>query len=90
MNLEHKQLVESLRVYIGQSVVQNPDEVDLQPDDELLEDSLVDSMGVMKLIAFINEEFGFAVPPQDITIDHFLTVNAIADYLFPKLGQNVD
>jgi len=54
---------------------------ELLADDDLLNSGLIDSMSVMRMIAFIEEEFGVKIPPQDMVIEHFLTVDAIAGYL---------
>lgn len=51
------------------------------PDDELLLSGLLDSLGVMALIAFIETELGVKVPPGDVTIDHFASVRAMDAYL---------
>lgn len=49
--------------------------------DDLLLSGLVDSMGVMRLVAFIEEETGLKVPVEDIVIEHFVNIEAIVDYL---------
>ena len=54
---------------------------ELAVDDDLLSEDLLDSMGIMRLIGFIDETIGFAVPPEDVTIENFLTVNDISQYL---------
>lgn len=56
----------------------------LKDDDELLISGLVDSLGVMKLIAYIDKELGIRVPHADIKIRNFATINAISDYLETK------
>ncbi len=53
----------------------------LAPDDNLLTTGLVDSLGMLRLVAFIEERFATRVPPQDITIENFRSVNQIAAYL---------
>ncbi len=50
-------------------------------DAELLTTGLIDSLGLMRLIAFIREEFGTDVPYEDILIENFRTVRCIDDYL---------
>ena len=42
---------------------------------------LVDSIGVMRLIMYIEDEFDVQVPPEHVTIDNFRTVATIAGYL---------
>lgn len=50
-------------------------------EDDLLGDNLVDSIGIMSLIAFMEEEFVIKVPLEDITIENFRTVENIDAYL---------
>ena len=56
-------------------------EIEVGYDDDLLLSGLVNSLGVMRLVAFTNENFDIEVPPEDITIEHFETINAIVNYL---------
>lgn len=55
--------------------------MDIGDLDDLLLSGLVDSMGVMRLVAFIEEETGLKVPPEDIVIEHFVNIDAIIRYL---------
>lgn len=57
----------------------NGQELGLQED--LLGSGILDSLGMMRLIFFIEEEFGIKVPPEDMTIENFLTVENIGNYL---------
>lgn len=50
-------------------------------DDSLVGDGLVDSLGMMRLVMFIEERFDTNVPPEDVTLENFLTLNAIGEYL---------
>lgn len=50
-------------------------------DDDLLLSGLLDSMAIIRLLAFIKDTFGIDVPPEDVVIEHFSTINAIAQYL---------
>lgn len=48
-------------------------------DDELLFDSgIIDSLGLIKLLSFIEKEFDIQVDMSDITMDNFASVNNIA------------
>ena len=71
---------ETLINYIKKELAGDPG-VALSAEDDLLNSGLIDSMGIMRLIAFIEEEFEVAIPPQDMVIDNFISVNAIAAYL---------
>ena len=69
-----------LKQFIAYELVGQRDLV-LNDDDDLLLSGLVDSLGVVRLIAYIEEELRVPVPPGDVTIENFGTVGAIADYL---------
>lgn len=50
-------------------------------DENLLLSGLVDSLGMLRLTGFIEERFGYRVPPEDVIIENFSTINVIAHYL---------
>ena len=54
-------------------------EVDHQ--DDLLLTGLVDSIGVMRLVSFIEQQIKKSVPPEDVTLEHFVNIDAISLYI---------
>ncbi|MEL7535893.1 MAG: acyl carrier protein [Pseudomonadota bacterium] len=76
MNSNESRLVDYIR-----SVLLEDAEFALSTEDELLLGDIVDSMGIMRLVQFIEDESGGAVPAEDITIEHFATVASIGRYL---------
>ncbi len=58
--------------------------VDIKEDDDLLSTGLLDSISVMKLIAFLEEEFDVEVPADEMVIENFISVSAISDFLNSK------
>ncbi|MEM7193832.1 MAG: acyl carrier protein [Pseudomonadota bacterium] len=50
-------------------------------DTDLLISGLIDSMGVMRLVGFIEEKLQHTVPAEDVTLEHFATVDTICSYL---------
>lgn len=56
-------------------------DLEITPEDDLLGGGLIESMGMMKLIQFIEEEYQIKVPAQDMTIENFMTVAAMVDYI---------
>lgn len=57
------------------------EEGELGPQEDLLGSGILDSLGMMRLIFFIEEEFSIKVPPEDMTIENFMTVENIENYL---------
>jgi acyl carrier protein len=52
--------------------------VDLDTVD-LLEEEIVDSLGIFTLISFIEDKFGVSIDPADINLDNFQTLDTITE-----------
>jgi acyl carrier protein len=50
-------------------------------DTELLSGDVLDSMGALRLSAFVGEEFGIPVRPSDFVVEHFRSVAAVAAFV---------
>jgi acyl carrier protein len=50
-------------------------------DDDLLSGGLLDSIGALRLAAFVEEAFQFTMPPGDFVIENFRSVAALAGYV---------
>ena len=70
-----------LRTYIREELLDGRIYADLTDDDDLLTSELVDSLGMMSLVTFIEDRFDIRVPPEDVTIESFSTISAIVSYL---------
>ncbi len=77
---------DKIQAYINDEILADQGGVEVAVDDELLAEGLIDSLGVMRLIAYIDDAFGITVPPQDVTIENFRSVAVIARYLADKSG----
>jgi len=53
----------------------------VETDEDLLVGGAIDSLGVMRLVAFIENRFGLRVPAGDVRLPNFGTIDAIAAYL---------
>ena len=54
---------------------------DFEPDENLLESDILDSVAMMELVLWSEGEFGFTVDTDDLTPDNFATLNAIVAYI---------
>lgn len=75
---------EILITYICEDLLNNELESGLSPQDDLLGGGILDSLGMMKLILFIEQKYNITVPPQDMIIENFMTVSHITNYLTNK------
>ena len=72
--------LETLLKFIRSELV-GKDASEIAADADLLGGGLIDSMGVMRLVTFLETEFAISVPPEDVTIDNFESPEAIARYV---------
>jgi acyl carrier protein len=72
---------EALKRYLTQDLLSDSKNPNLSVDDNLLVGGLVDSLGIMQLISFIEQNFNIRVPPADVTIEHFRSIRVIAEYI---------
>ena len=56
-------------------------EVTVDRDDELLTGGLLDSIAVLRLATFVEEEFQFKMQPADFVIENFQSVAVLAAYV---------
>ena len=71
---------EKIIAYIKNDIA-NENLEDIEPQDDLLGTGAIDSMGMMKLLAFIEKEGNFKIPPEDMTIENFMTLESIMGYI---------
>ena len=56
-------------------------EGDVAADTDLLLSGLVDSLGVIRITQWIEDELDVDVPPGDVTLENFQTVDRIVSYV---------
>jgi acyl carrier protein len=54
---------------------------EILPDDDLLATGVLDSLGLMQLVLFIEEQLGVKVPDEDVVIENFRSISALTGYL---------
>lgn len=70
-----------INAYISRELVSRPEQLPLQNDTQLLESAILDSLSLLKLVLFLEEQFGVVVAPDDLIPKNFETVDAICAYL---------
>lgn len=71
--------------YIKNELIVGSETIDIDAEEDLLGSGLVDSLGMMKLVNFIEKEFELKIPAQDMVIENFMTVACISNYLKNKV-----
>jgi acyl carrier protein len=84
-----KEQREILVNFVSKELSADLDSRDLDDNEDLLEGGIIDSLGIMKLLAFIEEEFSIRVIDQELTPENFQTINSILHLIETKqAGMN--
>ena len=74
-----------IREFIIESFLFRDDRDQLDDSESLLEAGLIDSTGILELVAFIETEFGIQMADSEIVPENLDSVDVIVGYLFGKL-----
>lgn len=71
----------TIKQYIADTLVAGSEGFKLEDDHDLLVSNMLDSLGVMRLVEYIEGLMDMKIPPEDITIENFQSVTKIDQYL---------
>jgi acyl carrier protein len=74
------QIAETVRTF----VLGRRPELELADDDPLVELGVLDSLGILELVTFLEEHFGIRVDDQEMVPEHFGTLQRIEDFILAK------
>lgn len=69
-------LRDQLATFIRQNLLHDASQ-SVGPDDSLIDSGIVNSMGLLRLVTFIEQQTGVRLPDTMITPDNFETIGAI-------------
>jgi acyl carrier protein len=78
-----------LREYIAENFLYMRQGFDFSDTDSLLENGIIDSMGVVELITFMQLEFAVDIDDTEITEENLGTLNAIARFIHGKRSEHL-
>lgn len=59
-----------------------------KPGDSLLDNGVIDSTGVLELVAFLEEKYGIKVEDDEVTPENLDSLCNVVIYVRNKLGQS--
>ncbi len=71
-------------IKIRQFLAQHFRNYELQDDEDIFALGFVNSLFAMQLVLFVESEFGITVDDQDLDIDNFRSINALAGLVWRK------
>lgn len=79
-----------LRQYVLDKLLFGRTEVELSGDTSFLESGIIDSTGVLELVAFLEEKFQVKVEDEDLIPANLDSINAIVRYVGNKCAASVN
>ena len=56
-------------------------------DDQLLENGLLDSLAILDVVTFLEEEFGISISDDELTPDNFQSIRTMSIYVQEKKSR---
>jgi acyl carrier protein len=78
-----------VRTFIEENFLFREDISDLADDESLLESGVMDSTGILELVAFLETEFSIQMADAEIVPENLDSIRAIANYLERKRAHQV-
>jgi len=75
---------EAIRNFIFENFILDAED-HLKDDDSLLEKGVIDSTGVLELVAFIEEKYGFTVEDEELVPENLDSIRNIAEFILRKI-----
>ena len=75
---------EMIRTYIAENILFSDKGYPHSDEVSFLEEGIVDSMGIMELVAFVDESFNVTVEDEELVPDNFDSVSNLAAHVRSK------
>jgi acyl carrier protein len=85
---ERTEIRDRLRRYIAENLLFSNQEYPFEDDASFLKNGVVDSTGVMELVAYVEKKFGVTVDPKEVVPANFDSVRNLTGYIKRKTGVN--
>lgn len=77
-------ILADLEKFLLEEVAVDTSRKSLEPEDDLLEQGVIDSMGILKLVAYIEETYGVQIDDEDVIPENFQTLASMASFIERK------
>lgn len=78
------EMKDQIRSFVAENFLFSNNGFDLDDDESFLEAGVVDSLGVLELVTFVEENFDVAVADDEIVPANFDSVNNLVTYISTK------
>ena len=78
-------ILEELEKFMVTEVAIDTDKKSISPDEDLLDQRILDSLGIMKLAVFLEKTYDIEVADEDIVPENFQNLNIMAKFVETKI-----
>ncbi len=68
---------DTIRDFITQDILHGALKTPLTDQDQLIESGIIDSLGIMTLLSFLEEKFSIQIPSEDLMPENFSSISSI-------------
>jgi len=85
-----KPIEDAIASYIAEQILFNKDGYPYPPETSFLDQGIVDSVNILELVMFVEENFAISVEDDEITPQNFDSVAKLAHYVEVKNNKHVE
>lgn len=82
--MEREETASKIKTFLAQ---QFPTTKNVGNDVPLLKNGLIDSLGILEVVTFIENEFGIVVSDEELLPENFGSVSSLASFVQSKTGE---
>ena len=86
MALETNSFTLEIRDFISRNFLFSDKGFQLGDDASFLEGGVIDSLGIIELVAFVEKQYGISVADHELLPNNFDSVSKLSSYITRKLG----
>ncbi|MEA5510552.1 acyl carrier protein [Crocosphaera sp. UHCC 0190] len=85
-SLQEQEVQQVVKKHIAEQFMYDKPEVNLDNDLPLIEQGIIDSVGIFQMISFLEDKFQVILDPDEVLLENFETVSAISSFVIDKLS----
>ena len=75
----------SIKQFIISYIIKDGSSIDIKDEDQLIVGGIIDSLGILKLLAFLQQNYSIEITPEELNLENFNTINTISKLVDNKL-----
>ena len=76
----------TIKRFVIENFLKGNNSINLLDDSSFIEDGVIDSLGVLELVAFLEETYDFRVEDEELATENLDSINRLVAYVNSKLA----